>query len=77
MHGERLRGGFRFRAFQNAAASPVVGMLNLKSVVFKVAILPPQGRQFAPAFSQCAIQENQQLIPELKHRETELELFRQ
>jgi hypothetical protein len=24
MHRERLRGGFRFRAYQNAAASPVV-----------------------------------------------------
>jgi hypothetical protein len=77
MHGERFGGGFRFRAFQNAAAPPVVGMLNLKSVVFKVAVLPTQSRKFTPARSQCAIQENQQLIPELKHRETELELFRQ
>jgi hypothetical protein len=52
-------------------------MLNLKNIVFKVAVLPTQSRKFAPASSQCAIQENQQLIPELKHRKTEPELFRQ
>jgi len=45
MHRERLRGSFRFRAFQNAAVPPVVGMLNLKSVVFQSrspAIAKPQ-----------------------------------
>jgi hypothetical protein len=52
-------------------------MLNLKSVVFKVAVLPPQSRQFAPSGSRCAIQKNQQLIPKPKHRETQPELFRQ
>jgi hypothetical protein len=58
MHGKGPRRGFRFCTLQNAAAPPVVGMLNLKSIVFEIAILPPQSRKFASACSQCAIQES-------------------
>src|SRR5436305_3012650 len=51
-------------------------MLNLKSVVFKIAVLPPQSCKFSSACSQCATQKNQQLVSEFKLCKTKLELFR-
>jgi len=51
-------------------------MLNLKSVVFKIAVLPPQSCKLTTASPQCAIQKNQQLIPEFKLGQTQLDLLR-
>src|SRR6266851_664052 len=76
MHRKRLRGGFCLRALQNATTPPAVGMLDLKSVVFKLAVLPPQSHKLTTASPQCAIQKNQQLIPEFKLGQTELDLLR-
>src|SRR3979411_1921539 len=76
MHGQWLRRGFCLGCLQNAAAPPVVGMLNLKDVSFKLAILPPQSPEFATANPECSLQENQQLIAEFKPCKSKLELFR-
>ena len=66
MHGDRLRGGFRLRALQNAAAPPIVGMLNVKNAVFKIALLPPQSSELPTTNPKRTVQENQQLISEAK-----------
>jgi hypothetical protein len=38
-------------------------MLNVKSVIFKIAVLPGQSRKLTTARPQRAIQKNQQLMP--------------
>jgi len=51
-------------------------MLDLKPIIFKIAILPLQSGKLTPASPQCAIEKHQQLITELKLSKPELQLLR-
>jgi hypothetical protein len=65
MHVDWLCGGFRFCGFQNAAATPVIGKLNEKKAILKIALLPPQRSELATANAERT-QKNQRLIRKRK-----------
>ena len=48
----------------------------MKNAVFKIAFLTLQGSELPTPNPERTIQENQQLIPEAKRAQTELDLFR-